>query len=225
MYYSVPSDFYSLHPGSVNHYFMKIALLGGTSLANTLGKKYMDTGISVVFGVAPDFDSSVPEWRVISRFLNKIQSYQEAIREAEIILICCRNEVLAQIIKILKQEDLSTKILVDCTNNRYRNKLETSNVNRLKRAAPGVSVFKAFNNLGLDYPAFDSLGVIKEVYFCGPNNSAKTRIKRLIELIGFKAVDAGDLENAALLEAFYHLGKQLSETDDDNIYQFKLISV
>ena len=204
---------------------MKIALIGGTSLSNTLGKKYMDIGLSVVFGVGTDFDTDSPDWKVINRCFNKICPFESAMIQAEIILFCCPNQEFNEALKALKKVDLRDKILVDCTNNQYHDRLKCSNVNRIMKAAPGVPVFKAFNNLGLDYPLSDSLGVIKEVYFCGEDLPEKIRVKRLIELIGFKAIDAGQLENATLLEAFYHLGKQISGLGVDANYHFKLVSV
>src|SRR5690606_13845567 len=71
-------------------------------------------------------------------------------------------------------------------------------------------VIKAFNNLGLDYPHSDPLGLIKETYYCGDELKEKIRVKRLIELLGFKAIDAGGLQNAYLLEAVYHLRNEIS---------------
>lgn len=64
-------------------------------------------------------------------------------------------------------------------------------------------VFKAFNNLGLDYPQSDPLGIIQEAYYCGKDNDHKLIVRRMIELIGFRAIDAGEFDSAMLLEAFY----------------------
>jgi predicted dinucleotide-binding enzyme len=54
------------------------------------------------------------------------------------------------------------------------------------------------------------LGLVKETYYCGDESADKSRVKRLIELIGLKAIDAGKLQNAYLLEAVYHLRKEIS---------------
>ena len=101
-----------------------------------------------------------------------------------------------------------------------------SNTVKIQNSASNSLVFKAFNNLGLDYPNSDILGVVKETYFCGNGDLDRIRVKRLIELIGFKAIDAGKVDNAYLLEAFYQLSKEITVQKKENSnYHFKLISV
>lgn len=205
---------------------MKLGILGGTNLSKTLGKKYIDAGLSVVFGVRNDFDTEATEWKVLNRFYDRICPYESAIIQADIILICCENEHLENICNALKSVDLEDKLIIDCTNSCFTNDLVNINTLKIKKSTPNNLVFKAFNNLGLDYPNSDILGIVKETYFCGDGNVEKIRIKRLIELIGFKAIDAGQMENAILLEAFYHLSKEITwQKKEQSNYHFKLISV
>ncbi|MEB2784013.1 NADPH-dependent F420 reductase [Algoriphagus persicinus] len=205
---------------------MKLGILGGTNLAKSLGKKYIEAGLSVVFGVCPDFNVDEAEWKVLNRFYDRLCPYESAINQAEIILICCENEHLLKICQSLKETDLEDNIIIDCTNSNYDNKLSNCNTLLIRKSAPKALIFKAFNNLGLDYPNSDVLGIVKETYFCGDANLEKIRVKRLIELIGFKAIDAGKMTNATLLEAFYHLSKEITwNKEEESNYHFKLISV
>ncbi|MDN3203760.1 NADPH-dependent F420 reductase [Algoriphagus sediminis] len=205
---------------------MKIGIIGGTSLAKALGKKYLNAGINVVFGIDEDFDTSQPEWRVLNKFYDKLCPYSSAIDQSEIILVCSENKDLPNILESLSKADLDDKIIVDCTNSSYEHQLQSENTALIKEVCKEAPVFKAFNNLGLDYPATDKLGVIKETYYCGDQNPQKNRIKRLIEIIGFKAIDAGKIENATLLEAFYHLRKEIAvHLRQDSNCHFKLVSV
>jgi predicted dinucleotide-binding enzyme len=204
---------------------MKLGILGGTTLAKTLGKKYLEAGLSVVFGVRSDFDTSNIEWKTLNRLHNRICPFESAIIQSEIILICCDNEYLTEVCEALQLVDLDGKIIVDCTNANYDKVLASNNTQQILQAAPKASIFKAFNNLGIDYPNSDILGIIKETYFCGDNEAQKVRIKRLIELIGFRAIDAGKMDNAPLLEAFYHLSKEISwNKKEQSNFHFKLIS-
>lgn len=205
---------------------MKIGFLGGTSLAQTLGKKCIEAGLNPVFGVRSDFDVEAPDWKVLNRLYNRICPYESAIIQSEIVLICAENEFLPDIFKAIKNVDTSDKLIVDCTNAHYDKKLAVSTTKHLKKAAPKAFLFKAFNNLGIDYPKSDHLGIIKETYYCGENIPDKIRIKRLIEHIGFKAIDAGQIDNAPLLEAFYQLSKEISwnRKDQSNMH-FKLVSI
>ena len=194
-------------------------------LSKTLGKKYLESGLSVVFGVRSDFNTENNEWKNLNRLHNRICPFESAIIQAEIILICCENQYLPEICEALKNVDSEGKFIVDCTNANYDKMLASNNTEQILKAAPKAFIFKAFNNLGIDYPNSDILGVIKETYFCSDCDEEKIRIKRLIELIGFRAIDAGKMDNAPLLEAFYHLSKEISwNKKEHSNYHFKLIS-
>lgn len=204
---------------------MKLGILGGTMLAKTLGKKYLDAGLSVVFGVRNNFDTEKSEWKNLNRIHNRICPFESAVIQSEIVLICCENECLQEICDVLRNVDLDGKFIIDCTNANYDKVLASSNTKLIAKSAPTAYIYKAFNNLGIDYPNSDILGVIKEIYFCGDSEQEKIRVKRLIELIGFRAIDAGKMNNAPLLEAFYHLGKEISwNRKEQSNYHFKLIS-
>jgi len=205
---------------------MKLGILGGTSLAKTLGKKYLEAGLTVVFGVSSEFDTGASDWKMLNRLHNRICPFESAIIQSEVILICCHNDYLSEVCAALKSADLYGKIIIDCTNATYNQKLVNTNTQQIVKVAPKATVFKAFNNLGIDYPNSDVLGIIKETYFCGDRIAEKIRVKRLIELIGFRAIDAGKMNNAPLLEAFYHLSKEIAwnKTESSN-YHFKLVTV
>lgn len=205
---------------------MKLGILGGTTLAKTLGKKYLEAGLSVVFGVSSDFNTETSDWKMLNRMHNRICPFESAIIQAEIVIICCTNEELNEICAALKNVDMEGKIIIDCTNAPYNEKLANTNTAQILKIAPKATVFKAFNNLGIDYPNSDILGIVKETYFCGDSIPEKIRVKRLIELIGFRAIDAGKMNNAPLLEAFYHLSKEIcwNKRETSN-YHFKLVSV
>jgi predicted dinucleotide-binding enzyme len=203
---------------------MKIGILGGSKLAVALGVKFIDLGINVTFGVHKDFEIKELGWKVLNLFPEKLGTLERAIKEADIILICCENEQLTTYISKLKLAKRHGKILLDCTNSSSYSNSE-SNTAKIFSELKDVLLFKAFNNLGLDYPQSDKMGMINETYFCGPNGSEKIKVKRLIELIGFKAIDTGGLENSMLLEALYHLNKNITQyKNDKSNYHFKLIS-
>ncbi|WP_026954165.1 NADPH-dependent F420 reductase [Algoriphagus vanfongensis] len=205
---------------------MKIGILGESSLAKSLGKKLIDAGVQVVFGVRPDFDTEEIEWKMMNRVYHRICPYESAIIQSDFVLICAENGYLPEIWVALKNTDTEDKIIIDCTNAGFEKKLRTSNTQLIKKAAPKAFTFKAFNNLGLDYPKNDTFGVIKETYFCGEDVPERLRVKRLIELAGFNAIDAGEMSNATLLEAFYHLRTKISWNQNEaQNYHFKLVSI
>ncbi len=204
---------------------MNLAIIGGTKLACTLGNMYLSTGANVVFGVRQGFEAKDVEWKILNMYLDKVFSYQESIERSDIIMICCENENLVKICEVLEKVDLTGKILIDCTNSAF-NKFFYCNTSFIQESIGDHPIFKAFNNFGLDYPKSDPLGMIKETYYCGDDGIEKAKVKKLIELIGFKAIDAGRTESALLLEAFYHLRKEIAiNKREESDYHFKLVSV
>lgn len=205
---------------------MNLGIIGGTKLASTLGNKYLSTGAKVVFGVRQGFEAKDVEWKILNMYMDKVFGYQEAMDQSDIILICCDNDNLVNVCEALKKVDLKGKLLIDCTNSAY-NKYFYCNTTFIQESIGGEPlIYKAFNNLGLDYPKSDMLGMIKETYYCGEEGADKLRVKKLIELIGYKAIDAGKIESALLLEAFYHLRREISFTKREQTdFHFKLISV
>jgi predicted dinucleotide-binding enzyme len=177
---------------------MKLGILGGTSLANALGEKYLEAGVSVVFGVESEFDGEASEWKRLNRIYNRICPFESAIIQSEFIMICCQNESLSQICAALKNVDLSDKIIIDCTCPGSDQRV--IDLTQLREVTSKVPVFMAFKNLGIDYPSSDLHGLIRETTFWGDATPEKRRVKRLIELIGFNAVYAGKVPKALAVE-------------------------
>jgi predicted dinucleotide-binding enzyme len=131
------------------------------------------------------------------------------IEKTDIILICCENLYLPKICEALLATELTGKIIIDCTNGLFHRDFHC-NTSYIQQMLGDHKLYKAFNNLGIDYPESDMMGFVKGTYFCGDDTLEKLRVKKLIVVIGFKAIDVGDIQNALLLEAFYHLRKEIT---------------
>lgn len=204
---------------------MNIGILGNSPLAKALAERLSNAGNQVVFGIQQaeeDTRSSFQSFRCPQRYTG----YHEAIDQSEVVLICEENGAFKLVLDALKEVPTKDKLLIDCTNSNYDQKQVKSNVQILKKSVPDAKVFKAFNNLGMDYPISDPVGLIRETYYCGDDFSQRAKVKKLIEQMGFKAIFAGEIGNAPLLEAFYHLRKEISWnlTEQANLH-FRLVSI
>ena len=207
---------------------MKIAIIGESKLALNLGNKFISRSIDVVYGVGNDFELKDKHisWKLANpssseRFL----TYKEAIDRADVLFLCCENDCYKEICQLIGESSLPAKCIVDCTNSSYP-KGFNYNITMLKKHAKATKVFKAFSNLGLDYPSNDPLGLIKETYYCGEECEEKLMLKKLIAQAGFNPIDAGDFDSAMLLEAFYHLKIKISASHTQKSgFDFKLISL
>ncbi|MCH6234909.1 NADPH-dependent F420 reductase [Cognataquiflexum rubidum] len=204
---------------------MKIGILGATKLAAALGNKFLSSDTSVIFGVRENFEAKDIEWKILSRHADKVFGFKEAVLRSDYLLICCDNEHLVQLCECLSESDLQNKTVIDCTNASFGNEYDC-NYFLIQHFLGGKNIYKAFNNLGLDYPNSDILGLIKETYYCGEEGPEKLKVKRLIEKSGFRAIDTGSSQSAFLLEAFFHLSKKIAANKKEKTeYHFKLISV
>ncbi len=204
---------------------MKIGILGATKMAAALGNKFLSSDTSVIFGVRENFEAKDIEWKILGKHHDKVLGFQDCIRKSDYILICCENDHLLQVCEILAGFDLEHKVIIDCTNAPFDNGLSCNTV-WIRQYLNGKSVFKAFNNLGMDYPNSDVLGLIKETYYCGEEGTEKLKVKKLIEKSGFRPIDAGSSQSAFLLEAFFHLSKKIAANKKEKTeYHFKLITV
>lgn len=204
---------------------MQIGILGHTKLAIALGKLFSSRGLEVIYGVGGDFSPKDVHWKILQMDEGRIKTVQETIEASDVVMICCKNNSLSEISANLILCNLEDKIIIDCTNGSYELDFH-SNTQLLQKRTGGKKIFKAFNNLGMEYPNNDPMGLIKETYFCGPDIPEKQTVKKLISLIGFRPIDAGGLENAHLLEAMFHLRNEISSRQKERTdYHFKLISV
>lgn len=79
----------------------------------------------------------------------------------------------------------------------------SSAAEEIAKAVPGADVVKAFNTLFAQVLAKGPTladGQIASVFFAGDSDRAKQTVKALIESIGFRPIDAGNLKNARYLE-------------------------
>jgi 8-hydroxy-5-deazaflavin:NADPH oxidoreductase len=80
---------------------------------------------------------------------------------------------------------------------------DTSAAEEIAKEIPGAEVVKAFNTLFAqvlaDGPSF-AKSQTAPAFFASDSERAKDVARKLIESIGFKAIDAGGLKNARYLE-------------------------
>jgi NADPH-dependent F420 reductase len=185
---------------------MKIAILGTGKVGGNLGKQWASAGHTIVFG------SRDPNSEKVNELLNDIgpqasaASEVEAVKDAEVVLLAvpygAAQEVLANM------GDLGGKVLIDATNALAQGgpaaPLSPTSSAGLNVAswAKNARVVKAFNTIGsavMLTPQINEGQVA--VLYAGDDMAAKAVVRKLIQDIGFDAVDAGPLSNAYLLEA------------------------
>ena len=181
---------------------MKIAILGAGNIGGTLGRKLATLGHEVIFGVRDPHSAKAQKAQGTSA---RIGSLREAADFAAVLVIALPLNAVREVLASLG--DLSDKIIIDTTNAfgglpaGY-----TSGAQAIADWSGSRRVVKAFNATSwesLENPIF--AGVRVETFVCADDAEAKAIGLQLAREVGFEAIDAGGLENAALTENFAKL--------------------
>ncbi len=114
----------------------------------------------------------------------------------------------AAAVEVLRAASPGARVVLDCTNPlRWQDgpvwspPPEGSVAAQLAAAFPGTPVVKGLNHFGVEiHRAPGRAGGPADALFAGDDAEAKRTVMQLAEAAGFRAVDAGPLRNAALLE-------------------------
>ena len=184
---------------------MAISILGAGNVGMALAKAFVAQGEFVMLGV-PD----PAKYRdAVSRLGPRasIGSTQEAIAAADVVILAVPYGAAESVARSV--EDWNGRILVDATNPLAHGLAglslgtTTSGAEQIARAARGARVVKAFNTTGAENMADSRYpGGVPFMPVCGDDAGARARVVALAALIGFDAVDCGDLQAARFLEPF-----------------------
>ncbi len=184
-----------------------IAMIGTGDFAGALGPSLAEKGHTVVYGSrTPTAERSVA---LVERTGNgaTITSPVDAAADAEIVVLAVPAEVVVSVAQSLG--NLNNKVLIDPTNAfdigddglAVRTTEHASIGQALQDAVPGAHVVKAFNTVWYRVIADPSLaGGPMTVPIVGDDTDAKALVGKLIEDVGFSAVDLGPIEYSRELE-------------------------
>jgi predicted dinucleotide-binding enzyme len=176
---------------------MKIAVIGIGNVGGTLGRRWARMGHRVTFGVR-DPDSAKVRKLLSEAGDNALAaSVRAAAADADVVVLAVPwREARAA---IQDAGDLAGKVLVDCTNPiapglQLALGTTTSGAEQVGGWAKGAQVVKAFNTTGFENMANPLYGGERTaMLICGNDADAKRVVSKLIEELGFVAVDTGSL--------------------------------
>jgi len=187
-----------------------IAIVSGTGAEGFgLASRFARAGARVIVG-SRDAQKAQDAARRIGMAEGKLNA--DAVKEADIVILTV--PLVAQIptLKSLQGSFRPSAILVDATvpleaaiGGRVAHTLTLWAGSAAQQAArytpPGVSVVAAFHTLSADLLADLDQSIDSDVLICGDNAEAKAAVSALIAMLpGARAIDAGPLENARLIE-------------------------
>ena len=182
-----------------------IAIIGAGNVGTALAQALLSRGESVVFGV-PDPDKYRQRIGKLGPAASVVAT-GTAIAATDLVVLATPYSAAASIARSVP--DWENRILVDATNPLAPGLAglsvgtTTSGAEEIAKAAHGARVVKAFNTTGAENMA-DSRYPGGTVFMpiCGDDAEARNRVMALATLIGFDAVDCGELAAARYLEPF-----------------------
>jgi NADPH-dependent F420 reductase len=190
-----------------------IALIGTGNVGGALGRRFAESGHTVVYGsrdpLAADVVALVNETGHGAIALSPAQ----AAAQSRVLVLAIPWTATEDVVRGLG--DLTGKIVVDPTNPRvmasdgfadYPPTLEASNAERIARLAPGAHVVKAFSTLGAETMLDPRLaeGPVT-IPLVGDDRAAKELVAALAREIGLEAVDVGPLRHARIIEGLHYV--------------------
>lgn len=203
---------------------MKIAIIGTGHIGGGLARPWKRAGHDVVFGVRDASDQALAEYTQLGIGAAPVD---DAIRDARVVVLAVPYGALDDV--LATAGDLAGVVVIDCTNAvepgmtlKYGH--TTSSAEELQKRIPRAHVFKSFNAQGaenLARPEYD--GVRASNFFCGDDTEGRKIVHRLVEDIGFEAIDAGPLKNARLVEPLMLLWAVTSRSLGSREIAFKVL--
>lgn len=188
-----------------------IAIISGTGAEGFgLALRLSHAGARVIVG-SRDAAKAQDAAQRIGKAEGKLNA--DAVREADVVILTVPLTAQIPTLKSLQASFRPAAILVDATvpleaaiGGRVSHPLALWAGSAAQQAArytpPGVSVVAAFHTLSAELLANLDQSIDSDVLICGDNGEAKAVVTGLIAMLpGARAIDAGPLENARLIES------------------------
>ena len=184
---------------------MNIGILGAGRVGGTVGRRWQEAGHAVLFGVRDPSGSRADEVRAAVGAEAMVGTLAEAGAWGEVVLLATPWPAAQDALR--QAGDLRGKIIIDATNIFGEpTPVHGSGAQDVAAWSGSRRVVKAFNSTGSGNMANPRYGdQAADMFICGDDTEAKAVVGRLAAALGFDVVDAGGLENAALLESLARL--------------------
>ena len=190
---------------------MRIAVLGAGNVGGTLGRRWATEGHDVAFGVRqPERGSGAVKGGDALPAHARVTSPRDAVKGVHAVLLATQWGAVADALNGAGAGDgtLDGLPLLDATNPLKGFALDDSlggrsGAEHIQTLVPNANVVKVFNTTGFNnmlVPAYNGQRTV--MFYAGNDVAAKGVAHELATALGFEAVDAGNLEQARLLESF-----------------------
>ena len=190
---------------------MNVGILGTGDVGRALGRGFIALGHTVKMGARDARNDKALAWAREMGANASVGTFADAASFGEVLVLATLGVANESAITMAGPEKFRRKILMDTTNpldfsSGMPPKLAVSGNDsggeRVQRLLPEVHVVKAFNTVGNAFmfrPQFP--GGPPDMFICGDDDDAKTKVAALLRDFGWGVVDVGGIECSRYLEA------------------------
>ncbi|MEM6431348.1 MAG: NAD(P)-binding domain-containing protein [Deinococcota bacterium] len=181
---------------------MNIAIIGAGNIGSTLGRRCLEQGHSVTFGVR---DTNSDKLTKLQDELEHavFTTPQDALTNADAVVLAVPGKVVDQVVAGLAGA-LEHKIIIDATNNLAEDVMD--HVEVMQHHMPTAKLFRVFNSLGWETFGNPTIaGQQVDHFYCGDEGDEQQTVHQLIADIGLNPIYLGGLEHSPTLDALTRL--------------------
>jgi hypothetical protein len=178
---------------------LNIAVLGAGNIGGTLGRRWVNAGHSVAFGVNDPGGKNAQALRSELGNRAKIGTIADALGgNPDVVFMALPGAIMDSTIAQYASQ-LDGRIIIDAAN-----KMGAASMNSfgsLQQYVPGARIYRAFNTYGYENfanPEFD--GVQADLFFCGTPSDSREVVERLISAVGLRPVYLGGIEQVGIVD-------------------------
>jgi len=189
---------------------MKIGVLGSGIVGQTLASGFLKYGHQVMIGTSDK--SKLEEWNKKSGSGALVNSFEEAAKFGEIIVLAVKGTAALNVLEKAKSINLTDKTIIDATNPiadippvngvlQFFSDKNSSLMETLQNKFPSANFVKAFSCVGSALMVNPDFGGTKPTMFiAGNDEKAKSEVKEIVDNFGWEVEDMGKAEAARAIE-------------------------
>ena len=178
---------------------LNIAVLGAGHIGGTIGRKWVNAGHQVAFGVNDPGGKNAQALRNELGDRAEIGTVADAVGgNPDVVFMSLPGAVMESTITQYAAR-LDGRIIIDAAN-----RMGTPSMNSfgsLQQYVPNARIYRAFNIYGYENfanPEFD--GVKADLFFCGTPGDSCAVVERLISAVGLRPVYLGGVEQVGIVD-------------------------
>jgi predicted dinucleotide-binding enzyme len=187
----------------------RIVVLGAGNIGGALGRKWLNAGHTVTFGVNNPAGDKANALRADLGDKATIGTTAEALAAGDIILLAIPGRAVEDLLTTYAAQ-IDGKLVIYATN-KFGAPPPANNIAAFQAQTPKARIFRVFNTLGWENfvdPIYN--GVPADQFYCGGDGDDQAIVEQLISDVGLNPVRVGDISQIEVVDGVLRLWAALA---------------